>query len=235
MIKPKGGRGKKAPYETQQMRVPVPIKDRVNELITKFRDGTLEDSELDKNLVSNTESLSEIKALQDEIQNLKTALEVAEADKQNLKTALQNANQQVDNLSSALIFAQSETRNLNATLDDSKLEIQNLSKALEELRGNQLNSGSKEIKIGDQMKEKEFVRFFDIGERVFRNPREKRGEETVQIQKWGKLITLEHHSEKGQGKMTFHNWTITDIKEENTELSANEISEQLSISTSALI
>jgi flagellar biosynthesis chaperone FliJ len=232
MTKPVGGRGKKAPYETQQMRVPVPIKDRVNKLITKFRDGTLE---LDENLVSNTESLSEIKALQDEIQNLKTALESNETEKQNLNTALQDANQRINNLSSALISAQSEIQNLNATLAASKLEIQNLSKTLEELRGDQLNSGSKEIKIGDRMKEREFVRFFDVGERVFRNPREKRGEKTVQIPKWGKLITLEHHSEKGQGKTTFHYWTITDIKEENTELSNNEIPEQLSISASALI
>lgn len=232
MVKPKGGRGKKAPYTTQQMRVPTPIKDRVNELITKFRDGELE---VNENLVSNTKSLSEIKALQDEIQNLKIALKDSGIEKQNLNTALQDTNQQIDNLSSALISAQSEAQNLNLTLGFSKLEIQNLSKTLEELKGNQLNNGSKEIKIGDQMKEREFVRFFGVGERVFRNPREKKGEKTVEIQKWGKRITLEHHSEKGQGKMTFHYWTITNIKEENTELSTNKIPEQLSIPPSALI
>ena len=39
MEKPKGGRGKKAPYKTEQMRVPTPIKDQVNALIAKFRDS----------------------------------------------------------------------------------------------------------------------------------------------------------------------------------------------------
>ena len=39
MSKPVGGRGKKAPYETQQMRVPVPVKEEVNELITDYRES----------------------------------------------------------------------------------------------------------------------------------------------------------------------------------------------------
>lgn len=41
MDKPKGGRGKKAPYETTHLRVPVPIKDRVEELIDVYRAGLL--------------------------------------------------------------------------------------------------------------------------------------------------------------------------------------------------
>jgi hypothetical protein len=36
-IKPKGGRGKKAPYTTIQMRVPLEIKDDVNTLIESYR------------------------------------------------------------------------------------------------------------------------------------------------------------------------------------------------------
>lgn len=36
-IKPKGGRGKKAPYTTIQMRVPTPLKDEVNLLIERYR------------------------------------------------------------------------------------------------------------------------------------------------------------------------------------------------------
>lgn len=37
MTKPVGGRGKKAPYETIQMRVPVPIKSEVEKLIEQYR------------------------------------------------------------------------------------------------------------------------------------------------------------------------------------------------------
>jgi hypothetical protein len=42
-IKPKGGRGKKAPYETIQMRVPLPLKDDVNRLISRYRVSILEE------------------------------------------------------------------------------------------------------------------------------------------------------------------------------------------------
>ena len=39
MVKPVGGRGLKAPYETTHIRVPVPIKPEVERLIERFRDG----------------------------------------------------------------------------------------------------------------------------------------------------------------------------------------------------
>lgn len=34
-----GGRGKKAPYETTHIRVPIPIKSRVEAMIEEFRSG----------------------------------------------------------------------------------------------------------------------------------------------------------------------------------------------------
>ena len=34
--KPKGGRGKKAPYTAKLMRVPVPIANQVNQLIERY-------------------------------------------------------------------------------------------------------------------------------------------------------------------------------------------------------
>lgn len=37
MDKPVGGRGHKAPYETTQVRVPVPIKPQVEKLIAQYR------------------------------------------------------------------------------------------------------------------------------------------------------------------------------------------------------
>jgi len=39
MSKPIGGRGNKAPYETTHVRVPVPIKHKVEQLIEEFRTG----------------------------------------------------------------------------------------------------------------------------------------------------------------------------------------------------
>ncbi len=40
-VKPKGGRGLKAPYETIQMRVPVPLKAEFQERIDNYRDAVL--------------------------------------------------------------------------------------------------------------------------------------------------------------------------------------------------
>jgi hypothetical protein len=42
MMKPVGGRGKKAPYETVGVRIPVPIKDQVEKLAESYRKGVLE-------------------------------------------------------------------------------------------------------------------------------------------------------------------------------------------------
>ena len=39
MNKPVGGRGKKAPYETTHVRIPVDIKPQVEKLIQEFRDN----------------------------------------------------------------------------------------------------------------------------------------------------------------------------------------------------
>jgi dTDP-4-amino-4,6-dideoxygalactose transaminase len=42
MNKPVGGRGKKAPYEQTHVRIPLPIKDRVENLKQMYLDGSLE-------------------------------------------------------------------------------------------------------------------------------------------------------------------------------------------------
>lgn len=42
MSKPVGGRGKKAPYETTHVRIPLPIKDRVEQLKEQYIAGSLE-------------------------------------------------------------------------------------------------------------------------------------------------------------------------------------------------
>ena len=41
MIKPSGGRGKKAPYQTIQMRVPKPLKAQFEAEIERFRTSVL--------------------------------------------------------------------------------------------------------------------------------------------------------------------------------------------------
>lgn len=42
-IKPKGGRGNHAPYETVMVRTPVPIKAEVEAVIARYRDSILSD------------------------------------------------------------------------------------------------------------------------------------------------------------------------------------------------
>lgn len=41
MVKPRGGRGQRAPYETTQMRVPIPIKPELESLIAAYRKKVL--------------------------------------------------------------------------------------------------------------------------------------------------------------------------------------------------
>ena len=57
MNKPVGGRGKKAPYISTHIRIPEPIKDRVEELKSLYTDGNLEEHD---------ELLAENKRLADE-------------------------------------------------------------------------------------------------------------------------------------------------------------------------
>lgn len=42
MTKPVGGRGQKAPYDTVQVRCPVPIKPEVDALIARYREQALD-------------------------------------------------------------------------------------------------------------------------------------------------------------------------------------------------
>jgi hypothetical protein len=40
--KPVGGRGKKAPYETQIIRVPVPIVQKIEQIISEYRSSVID-------------------------------------------------------------------------------------------------------------------------------------------------------------------------------------------------
>jgi coenzyme F420-reducing hydrogenase delta subunit len=42
MSKPVGGRGHKAPYQTMTIRIPIDVKEQVEEIVERFRSGDLE-------------------------------------------------------------------------------------------------------------------------------------------------------------------------------------------------
>jgi hypothetical protein len=42
---PKGGRGKKVPYETTTVRIPIAIKDQVEDMANRYRTAVIEGSE----------------------------------------------------------------------------------------------------------------------------------------------------------------------------------------------
>ena len=42
MSKPVGGRGHKAPYQTMIIRIPIDVKEQVEEIVKRFRSGNLE-------------------------------------------------------------------------------------------------------------------------------------------------------------------------------------------------
>ena len=58
MVKPVGGRGKKAPYETTHVRVPVPIKPQVDELIECYRQTVVENENVNLDQVNRETSSS---------------------------------------------------------------------------------------------------------------------------------------------------------------------------------
>jgi predicted RNase H-like nuclease (RuvC/YqgF family) len=107
MVKPVGGRGNKAPYESTHVRVPVPIKSQVQALIDEFRERQTqlpvkpltsldEDEEEEEDLDSDEPSDSEtiksqaemVRRYAFEIQSLKR-----EIDKLNSLTSLEDAKQ----------------------------------------------------------------------------------------------------------------------------------------------
>ena len=196
MTIPKGGRGKKAPYETTQMRVPVPIKDQVSRLIAKFRGEIFNDLKTDENLfesVDNTQLSLELKNLKSEIQNLKTTLEISEAEKQNLKTALDDA--------------LSKTQNLSTSLEEKKQKAKNLS----------TDKPKTDFELDHRIGEGEALKRFNLERKKLRNPREK-GETKVEFKHEDKFIYLEYIGQP-DGKNTTHYWKIIKIEDAPKNLS----------------
>ena len=210
MTVPIGGRGNKAPYETQQMRVPIPIKDQVNSLIAKFRGEVLVDHKTDENLfesVNNTQLSLELESLQSEILNLKTALEINETEKIKLYSALEETNQQVEKLNTALINAKSEILNLSTSLEEERKKSINL------------NTGKPitDLEINSEAVEGEIIKHYNLERRVLRSPRDK-GEKKVNFQNGNRIIFLEYVGQP-KGKGTSQYWKITKIEDAPQDLS----------------
>jgi hypothetical protein len=192
MTTPKGGRGKKAPYKTQQMRVPVPIKDQVNILIAKFRNRILNGLEADTNITDLT--LSPDLIIQDEIEDLKAALE--------------ESDQQIDNLNTTLENAQAEIKRLYSDLEQERQKEQ------------RITIGSKiqqELSVNCTISEGEARKLFNISREVLRIPREK-GQTKVSFEYNNKLIELEYIGQP-EGKGTPHYWKIIKIEKSQSSLS----------------
>ena len=47
MSKPVGGRGHKAPYQTMTIRIPIDVKQQVEEIVERFRSNDLEVAKID--------------------------------------------------------------------------------------------------------------------------------------------------------------------------------------------
>ncbi len=126
-MKPLGGRGKKAPYETIQMRVPVPLKLKLADLISEYREKVLlsdeqpdldDDSDPDddddsepsdsETIKSQAETiqryLSEIQFLKHKLEqlNLNTGLEDAKEDAKKILKSKKSATQSVAKLLSSI-------------------------------------------------------------------------------------------------------------------------------------
>jgi hypothetical protein len=60
MSKPVGGRGHKAPYQTMTIRIPIDVKQQVEEIVERFRSGDLESTQTDSLDNSGISQLSAI-------------------------------------------------------------------------------------------------------------------------------------------------------------------------------
>ena len=83
MTKPLGGRGKKAPYETQLVRVPVPVVQKVEQIVDDYRNLVIngEESEFEKypSLAACVTPVSYSEALQRAKEIVKTKKSAAES------------------------------------------------------------------------------------------------------------------------------------------------------------
>lgn len=142
MPKPVGGRGIKAPYETTHVRVPIPIKGKVQALIDEFRDGYIGQSEksstsLDESKSKGAESLhsaSEIMQFQAEVINhcnfeiraLNKEPELQRETIQSQKEELQIQNQELQSNNLLTSYQNNGKTNSLTSLENAKKEARKL-------------------------------------------------------------------------------------------------------------
>jgi hypothetical protein len=89
MDKPIGGRGKKAPYETTHVRIPVDLKPQVEKLVEKFRNNEcVTDMESNQNLSINSDNFIQKMIQEFEKNNLFIIQESNEISQDTLMNAL---------------------------------------------------------------------------------------------------------------------------------------------------
>ncbi len=67
MPKPVGGRGHKAPYQTMTIRIPIDVKEQVEEIVERFRSDNLESTQTDH---SDLNRISQLTAIIERYQEL---------------------------------------------------------------------------------------------------------------------------------------------------------------------
>lgn len=76
MTKPLGGRGKKAPYETAVIRVPVPLVPKIEKLIDDYRDLTIKGEESESEKYPSFPAASILTTYQEALEEAKKILTV---------------------------------------------------------------------------------------------------------------------------------------------------------------
>lgn len=96
MVKPKGGRGYRAPYESHQVRVPDPIKSQVHSLIDRYQDylrtggnPSTPPKLLDQN--KPVDNFSEVQGLKIKVNQLEEKLKAVDRFKARVRKTLENA------------------------------------------------------------------------------------------------------------------------------------------------
>lgn len=104
MNKPIGGRGKRAPYETTHVRIPVDLKAKVEELVEQYRNNSYtEEPKIEQALPTNTDSFIEKMLEQFESKNLFIIQQCYEISRDDLMNALQLNLEQTIELANKLL------------------------------------------------------------------------------------------------------------------------------------
>lgn len=104
MNKPIGGRGKRAPYETTHVRIPVDLKAKVEELVEQYRNNSyIEEPKIEQVLSTDTDSFIQKMIEQFKNKNLLIVQQCYEISHDDLMNALQLNLEQTIELANKLL------------------------------------------------------------------------------------------------------------------------------------